>query len=172
VSDVFSIRVGSIDRSVRAIERLRSPFSAHVRSGEHGHPSDFLKLGYVATLRPVTGALGVARDEGSPASVVAGVAAVVPAWLAALDAAQEPVAVAAAPVFPVVERADVAVPGGAAVPAAPAGVPVAVAAAPVFPVAERAGVAVPGGAAVPAAPAGVLSDAGEPAVLAVPASQA
>ena len=114
---------------------------------------------------PVTGALRVARDEGSPASVVAGLAALVPALLAARDAAQELVVVAASPVFLAVERADVALQGVAAERVAPA-------ASPVSPAAEQADVALQGVAAERVAPAASPADVGESAVFAAPVLRA
>jgi hypothetical protein len=68
----------------------------------------FHRLGWA-----VTG--GVPPDEGSPALVVAGVVALVLAWLVAPDVAQQPVAVAGVPVVPA------AVPAGVAAPAVAAG---------------------------------------------------
>jgi hypothetical protein len=105
------------------------------------------------SLRPredtVTG--GVPRDEGSPALVVAGVVALVLAWLAARDVAQQPVAVAGVRAVLAAGPADAAVlPAGVAVPAP--GVSVAVAGVRVVPAAGLADAAgLPAGVAVPAA---------------------
>jgi hypothetical protein len=111
----------------------------------------------------VPGAMDGPRDEGSPALVVAGVDALVLAWLAAPDVAQQPVAVAGVPFVPAVVPADAAV--------APAGVAVTAAAVPVAVAEVPAVLVMPADVAGPDV-AAVLVAAGAAVVLAVQASWA